>query len=125
MQRQNADRRRVVRFVLNPEKPQWTGASAEYKPEDPEDFKKPKGESSMILMYVSVQYEKAPGIYAGNKYTYRTALDLKPGDKVIAPTKMNERQKAIVTDVGLVPPAYPCKDINEYDPEAEEAVVND
>ena len=125
MQRQNADRRRVVRFALNAEKPQWTGASAEYKPEDPEDFKKPIGESKMITMYVNVQYEKAPGIYAGNKYTYKTGIDLKPGDKVIAPTRMNERQKAIVTDVGLIPPAYPCKDINEYDPEAEEVAVDD
>ena len=40
MQRSDANRRLVVRHVLNAEKPQWTGASAEYKPEDPEDFKK-------------------------------------------------------------------------------------
>ena len=125
MQRQNADRRRVVRFVLNPEKPQWTGASAELKLDDPENFKKPKGEHKMTVMYVNVQYEKSKGIYAGGKYTYRTNLDLKPGDKVISPTRMNERQKAIVTDVGLIPPSYPCKDINEYDPEAEEVIVND
>ena len=94
------------------------------KLDDPENFKKSKGESKMITMYVSVQYEKTTGVYAGNKYTYRTSLDLKPGDKVIAPTKMNERQKAIVKDVGLVPPSFPCKDIIEYDPEAEEVEVN-
>lgn len=119
MQRYGADRRRVVRFALNPNKPQWTGASAEFKPEDPEDFKKPKGENSMTVTYVQVQYEKSPGVYAGAKYTYRTTLDLRKGDKVIAPTRMNERQKAIVTDVGLIPPSFPCKDINEYDPDAE------
>lgn len=119
MQSYGADRRRVVRFALNPNKPQWTGASAEYKPEDPEDFKKPKGENSMTVTYVQVQYEKSPGVYAGAKYTYRTNLDLRPGDKVIASTRMNERQKAIVTDVGLIPPSFPCKDINEYDPDAE------
>lgn len=120
MQRSDANMRRVVRHVLNGEKPQWTGASAEYKPEDPEDFKKPmRGENKMTVTYVQVQYEKAPGVYAGAKYTYRTSLDLRPGDKVIAPTKMNERQKAIVTDTGLIPPSFPCKDINEYDPDAE------
>ena len=101
------------------QKPQWTGASAEYKPEDPEDFKKPKGERNMSIMYVNVQYEKSKGIYAGEKYTYRTNLDLKPGDKVIAPTRMNERQKGVVKEIGLIPPSYPCKDITEYDPEAE------
>ena len=111
MQRSDANRRRVVRFVLDGNRP--------------EEINKPKGENEMITMYVNVQYEKSKGIYAGGKYTYRTTLDLKPGDKVIAPTRMNERQKAIVTDVGLIPPSYPCKDINEYDPEAEEAVVND
>lgn len=110
MQRSDANRRRVVRFVLDGNRL--------------EENNKPKGESKMITMYVNVQYEKAPGIYAGNKYTYKTGLDLKPGDKVIAPTRMNERQKAIVTDVGLIPPAYPCKDITEYDPEAEEVEVN-
>lgn len=120
MQRSDANRRRVVRHVLNAEKPQWTGASAEYKPEDPEDFKKStRGESKMTVTYVQVQYEKAPGVYAGAKYTYRTTLDLRRGDKVIAPTKMNERQKAVVTDVGLIPPSFPCKDINEYDPDAD------
>lgn len=40
MQRADANMRRALRHVLNAEKPQWTGASAEYKPEDPEDFKK-------------------------------------------------------------------------------------
>lgn len=119
MQRSDANRRRALRHVMNAEKPQWTGASAEYKPEDPEDFKKPRGENKMTVTYVQVQYEKAPGVYAGAKYTYRTTLDLRPGDKVIALTKMNERQKAIVTDVGLIPPSFACKDINEYDPDAD------
>lgn len=73
----------------------------------------------MTVTYVQVQYEKTPGVYAGAKYTYRTTLDLRPGDKVIAPTKMNERQKAIVTDTGLIPPSFACKDINEYDPDAD------
>ena len=115
-----------MRHGLNAEKPQWTGASAEYKLEDPEHFKKPtRGENKMTSTYVQVQYEKAPGVYAGAKYTYRTNLDLRPGDKVIAPTKMNERQKAIVTDAGLIPPSFPCKDINEYDPDGEEETVYD
>ncbi len=73
----------------------------------------------MTPMYVAVQYEKAPGIYAGATYSYRTTLDLKPGDKVIAPTKMNERQKAVVKKIGIDPPPFPCKDINEYDPDAD------
>lgn len=104
MQRSDANRRRVVRFVLN---------------NRPEEINKPKGENEMITMYVNVQYEKSKGIYAGGKYTYRTNLDLKPGDKVIAPTCMNERQKGVVKEIGLIPPSYPCKDITEYDPEAE------
>lgn len=119
MQRSDANRQLVVRHVLNAEKPQWTGASAEYNPEAPEDFKKPRGGQKMTVTYVQVQYEKTPGVYAGAKYAYRTTLDLRPGDKVIAPTKMNERQKAIVTDTGLIPPSFPCKDINEYDPDAD------
>lgn len=119
MNRSDANRRLAVRHVLNDEKPQWTGASDEYKPEDPEYFKKPRGEQKMTVTYVQVQYEKAPGVYAGAKYTYRTAIDLRPGDKVIAPTKMNERQKAIVTETGLIPPSFPCKDITEYDPDAD------
>lgn len=77
----------------------------------------------MRVQYVSVQYLKDFGGYAGARYTYRTALDLKPGDKVIAPTKHNERQRAIVCETGLVPPNFPCRDIEEYDPEAEEAIV--
>lgn len=70
-------------------------------------------------MYVKVQYYKSGGFYAGGRYAYLTRLPLEIGDKVIAPTAKEERQKAIVTDVCVEPPAFPCREITEYDPDAE------
>ena len=51
---------------------------------------------------VTVQYWKEwlHG-YSGRNYTYRTTLRLKVGDRVMAPTAKGEKQKAIVTQVGL------------------------
>lgn len=76
-------------------------------------------------MYVRVQYYKETGFYAGCRYTYYTDLMLNVGDKVIAPTVNAARQKAIVTDVDVPMPSFPCRSITEYDPEAEEVIVND
>ena len=50
-------------------------------------------------MYVKVQYYKSGGFYAGGKYAYTTRLPLEIGDKVIAPTAKEDRQRAIVTEV--------------------------
>lgn len=70
-------------------------------------------------MYVRVQYYKETGFYAGGRYTYQTDLMLNVGDKVIAPTVNAPRQKAIVTDVDVPMPSFPCRSITEYDPEGE------
>ena len=68
-------------------------------------------------MYVRVQYYKETGFYAGGRYTYRTDLFLNEGDKVIAPTVGNPRQRAVVTDLDVPEPSFACKEITEYDPE--------
>ena len=70
-------------------------------------------------MYVKVQYYKSGGFYAGGRYAYLTRLPLEVGDKVIAPTAREPRQKGIVTDVFVEPPAFECREITEYDPDAE------
>ena len=68
-------------------------------------------------MYVKIQYYKSGGFYAGGKYAYLTRLPLEVGDKVIAPTAREPRQKGIVTDVFVEPPAFECREITEYDPD--------
>lgn len=70
-------------------------------------------------MYVKVQYYKGNGFYAGGRYVYITRLPLETGDKVIAPTAREERQRAIVTDVMVEPPDFACREITEYDPQGE------
>ena len=70
-------------------------------------------------MFVKVQYYKGDGWYGGGHYTYETALPLVEGDKVIAPTVNEPRQRAVVKAVNVVPPSFPCREIAEYDPEAE------
>lgn len=70
-------------------------------------------------MFVEVQYYKGTGFYAGAKYTYETRLGLLPGDKVIAPTVNEPRQRAIVKEVNLAAPRFPCREITEYDPQGE------
>ena len=74
-------------------------------------------------MYVSVRYYKSGGFYAGNEYTYETKLKLVPGDKVIAPTAKEPRQRGLVERVNLPKPAFFCREIAEYDPEAGEVTV--
>lgn len=74
-------------------------------------------------MYVAVRYYKGNGIYAGPRYVYHTGLLLIKGDKVIAPTQREPRQRAIVTDICMDPPDFRCKEITEYDPEGEVATV--
>ena len=73
-------------------------------------------------MYANVQYYKG-GFYAGASYTYETGLNLCVGDKVIAPTKNEPRQKAIVTQVNVMAPKFACRKIEEYDPDAYEVIL--
>ena len=70
-------------------------------------------------MYVNVKYYKGNGVYSGARYTYMTGLPLEVGDKVIAPTANELRQRAVVTDVFVEPPAFRCREITEYDSEGE------
>lgn len=52
-------------------------------------------------MYVKVMYFKDwRGDYGGNAYTYATNLELKVGDKVIAPTQSGDK-KALVVQVNV------------------------
>ena len=74
------------------------------------------------MIYVTVQYYKG-GFYGGNHYTYKTALPLAPADKVIAPTAKEPRQRAIVKEINVPAPSFPCKEITEYDPEQEVVTV--
>ena len=68
-------------------------------------------------MYVNVQYYKGAGFYSGRPYVYRTELPLEVGDKVIAPTAKEPRQRAIVTEVQVAAPVFECREITEYDPD--------
>lgn len=68
-------------------------------------------------MFVKVKYYKSFGGYHGAEYCYETSLKLAVGDKVIAPTKNEARQKAIVTAVNVHAPAFPCREITEKDAE--------
>ena len=74
------------------------------------------------MIYVKVRNYKG-GFYGGNEYTYKTALPLAPDDKVIAPTAKKTRQRAIVTEINVPAPSFPCKEITEYDPEQEVVTV--
>lgn len=73
-------------------------------------------------MFVNVQYYRS-GVYAGNYYAYETDLDLREGDKVIAPTKNEPRQRAIVKEINAPAPRFLCKKIEEYDPEGEVVIL--
>lgn len=70
-------------------------------------------------MFVKVMYYKhyKPNlnVYAGNAWSYRTELALSAGDKVIVPTKLNPRQRAIVVETDTADPGFPCKEITELD----------
>lgn len=68
-------------------------------------------------MYVSVFYREdaSEGYRAGRAYTYETDLPLKPLDKVIAPTAKNPEQRAMVVDIDLPEPPFPCKKVEKMD----------
>lgn len=70
-------------------------------------------------MYVAVKYYKGNGIYAGREYVYHSDILLCVGDKVIAPTAKEARQRAIVTDICIDAPGFRCREIEEFDPEGE------
>lgn len=71
-------------------------------------------------MYISVKYwkDELQG-FAGNAYTYKTKLAfLQVGDKVAAPVKIRgtsavEDRKAVVVDIGVPEPSFPCSTITE------------
>ena len=73
----------------------------------------------MSETYCKIKYRKAGGFYAGLEYTYQTRLPLMTGDKVIAPTAKEPRQRGIVTAVNVPEPGFACRSITEYDPDAE------
>ena len=69
-------------------------------------------------MFVGVKYYKDPPIdgYAGNTYTYRTALPLTGGEIVCAPVKNRktgavEDKRAMVMEIDLPEPSFPCAEI--------------
>lgn len=79
-------------------------------------------------MYISVKYWKSEANgFAGNAYTYKTNIAfLQVGDKVVAPVKSRhtgavENKKAVVVDVGVPEPSFPCRTITRLwtEPEAE------
>lgn len=52
-------------------------------------------------MYIKIMYYKDwQGDYGGNAYTYSTELNVKVGDKVIAPTQSGDK-RALVVQVGV------------------------
>lgn len=76
-------------------------------------------------MYIQVSYYK-PEIqgYDTRAYTYETELDLIPGDIVSAPTaKKPEGNKAMVIEVDVPQPNFPCKKITGMWVEAEEGAA--
>lgn len=75
------------------------------------------------MKFVKVKYRKGGGIYFGGEYAYQTELPLEVGDKVIAPTVNEPRQRAIVTAVNVPSPKFQCREITEYDPDAEVTAV--
>lgn len=79
-------------------------------------------------MYISVKYWKSEANgFAGNAYTYKTNIAfLQVGDKVAAPVKNRgtgavEDKKAVVVDIGVAEPPFPCSTITKLwtEPEAE------
>ena len=79
-------------------------------------------------MIVFVKYYRdAVSGYCGRTYTYKTEMPLKVGDKVIAPTRNEPRQRAMVTAINLhesvISPKWEkdVKYITEYYVEEEQA----
>jgi hypothetical protein len=75
-------------------------------------------------MFIKVQYYKAFDLYAGRLYTYKTELAVEPGDKVIAPTYNEPKQKAVVREIDVPEPEFVCREIMEFDPEGEVVCVD-
>ena len=70
-------------------------------------------------MFVGVYYhdDALGGYKIGRAYTYHTAMNLKPGDRVICPTAKNPMQRGMVAEINLPQPAFACRSITEYDTE--------
>lgn len=68
--------------------------------------------------FVEVVYDDNNGV-TNRAYTYKTKLDLRLQQKVIAPTYKNPRQTATVTAVNCPEPPFKCKEITEVMPEEE------
>lgn len=82
-------------------------------------------------MFVGVRYYKEAPIngYAGNTYTYQTALPLTGGEIVAAPVKnrgtgMMEDKKAMIVDIDLDRPNFPCSEIVSLWPESKKEAEN-
>ena len=61
-------------------------------------------------MFVKVQFYKPRNNgYGGMAYTYRSDIDLAPGDKVICPTANDPEQRAMVVETN-VPEPDPSQD---------------
>lgn len=71
--------------------------------------------------YVEVQYRQGENEWSQRKYTYYSALDLRLGQKVYAPTVKNPRQEARVFAVNVPEPGFVCKEIVEVMPEEDDA----
>lgn len=70
-------------------------------------------------MFVSVKFfNYMSNAYVGMAYTYRTQMDLKPGDLVCCPTPKDPAARAMVVDVDVPEPKFKCKEITRiYTPE--------
>jgi hypothetical protein len=75
------------------------------------------------MQFVKVKYRRQGGVYFGGEYTYQTELPLAVDDKVITPTVNEPRQRGIVTQIGVASPKFQCREITEYDPDAELVTV--
>ena len=59
------------------------------------------------MMLVNIRYYKPlHKAYAGNAFTYRTAMPLTVGDKVMAPTKGGDKRAACA--IWILSPASSC-----------------
>lgn len=70
--------------------------------------------------YYEVEYRQNETEWSQRKYTYYSALGLRLGQKVYAPTVKNPRQEARVFAVNCPKPPFPCKEITEIMPEEDD-----
>ncbi len=66
--------------------------------------------------FVEVVYDDSNGV-TNRPYTYKTRLDLRLGQKVLAPTYKSPTQRATVTAVNCPEPGFKCREITEVVPE--------